>query len=101
MPSNFAPLDLLYLYREDVLSILGREGIWHPRVCGLAARGADLPPSVPVEIFVDVMEARSWAAVDLHRVASQLAHLIGHDVVLSHCPPGEEDLLPGEQIVAL
>lgn len=98
---QFAPLDLLYLYGEEVLSILNRHGIAHPRVCGLAARGADLPESAPVEILVDVMEARAWAAVDLHTVADAIAVVIAHPVALVHCPPGSEELLPGEQMIAL
>lgn len=98
---DFAPLDLLYLYREQVLSILNRDGIAHPRVCGLAARGADLPESVPVEILVDVMDSRAWAAVDLHAVAAAIAVVIVHPVALVHCPPGAEKLLPGEQMIAL
>ena len=101
MAADFAPLDLLYLYREEVLSILNKHGTAHPRVCGLAARGAELPASVPVEILVDVMEARAWAAVDLHDVADQIATVIAHQVALVHCPPGQEQLLPGEQMVAL
>ena len=98
---DFAPLDLLYLYREEVLSILNRHGIAHPRVCGLAARGAALPQSVPVEILVDVMEARAWTAVDLHAVADAIAIVIAHPVALVHCAPGAEELLPGERMIAL
>lgn len=98
---DLAPLDLLYLYREEVLSILNRHGIAHPRVCGLAARGAELPGSVQVEILVDVMEPRAWAAVDLHSVADAIAAVIAHRVALVHCPPGAEELLPGEPMVAL
>lgn len=98
---GFAPLDLLYLYREEVLSILNRRGISHPRVCGLAARGAELQESVPVEILVDVMESRAWAAVDLHAAADAIASVIAHPVALVHCPPGAEELLPGEQMIAL
>lgn len=101
VPQDFAPLDLLYLYREEVLSILNRHAIADPRVCGLAARGARLPESVPVEILVDVMESRAWAAVDLHAVADAIAVVIAHRVVLVHCPPGAEELLPGEQMIAL
>lgn len=101
VPADFAPLDLLYLYRDNVLSILHGHGISHPRVCGLAARGADLPAGVPVEILVDVMEARAWAAVDLHAVADEIAQLVGHPVALIHCPPGTEQLQPGEQMVRL
>ena len=106
MAQDFAPLDMLYLYRENVLSILHRRGITHPRVCGLASRGAPLPESCPVEILVDVMDdplvqMRVWAAVDLHAVADEIAAAIGHAVVLTHCPPGAEKLLPGEQMVAL
>ena len=98
---DFAPLDLLYLYRDQVLSILNRHGIAHPRICGLASRGAELPPQVAVEILVDVMEVRAWAAIDLHAVADEVASVIAHRVVLIHCPPGSESLLPGEQIVRL
>lgn len=101
MPEDFAPLDLLYLYREQVLSVLNQHGIAHPRVCGLAAQGVALAPDVPVEVLVDVMEARAWAAVDLHAVADRIAALIGHGVILIHCPPGTEELLPGEQMVSL
>lgn len=95
MAEDFAPLDLLYLYREQVLSILNRDGIAHPRVRGLAARGADPAESVPVEILVDVMDSRAWAAVDLHAVADAIAVVIAHPVALVHCPPGAEKLLPG------
>lgn len=98
---DFAPLDLLYLYREEVLSILNRHGIAHPRICGLASRGAELPESVPVEILVDVTESRAWAAVDLHAVADAIAAVIAHRVALVHCPPGAEQLLPGEQMIAI
>lgn len=98
---DFAPLDLLCLYREEVLSILNRNGIAHPRICGLAARGAALPQTVPVEILVDVMESRAWAAVDLHAVADAIASVIAHPVALVHCAPGAEELLPGEQMIAL
>ncbi len=101
MPEDFAPLDLLYLYREQVLSVLNQAGIAHPRVCGLAASGANLPTSVPVEVLVDVIEARAWAAVDLHAVADRVANLIGHPVLLVHCSPGLEDLLPGERMIGL
>ncbi len=101
MAEDFAPLDLLYLYREQVVSILNRHGIAHPRVCGLATTGTHLPESVPVEILVDVMESRAWAAVDLHAVADAVAVVIGHRVALVHCPPGREELLPGEQMISL
>jgi len=101
MATDFAPLDLLYLYREEVLSILNRPGISHARLCGLAAMGAHLPTTVPVEILVDAMESRAWAAVDLHAVADSVANVIAHPVVLVQCPPGQERLMPGEQMVSL
>ena len=98
---DFSPLDLLYLYREAVLSILNRHGISHPRVRGLAARGADLPASVPVELLVEVTESRALEAGDLQAVADLIAAVIAHPVALVHCPPGTEELPAGEQMIAL
>ena len=40
---DFAPLDLLYLYREEVRSILNRHRIAHPRVCGERGGVAGVP----------------------------------------------------------
>ena len=101
MPEDFVPLDLLYLYKEDVLSILNRHGLGHPRVRGTAARGAKLPVSVPLEILVDVLDPSDWAAADLEGVADEIARVIEHEAIVVHCPPGEERLLPGEQMLRL
>lgn len=98
MIADFPPLDLLYLYREQVHSILAGYDMSHPRVVGLAARGADMPAGWPVEILVSVLEVRERPAIDLHHAADELAVLIGHEVVLQHCEPGSERLLEGEEM---
>ncbi|MCA0296937.1 MAG: hypothetical protein LCH96_16825 [Actinobacteria bacterium] len=96
--ADFPPLDLLYLYREQVHSILAGHDMSHPRIVGLAARGSDMPSGWPIEILVSVLEFRERPAVDLHRAAEDLAELIGHEVVLQHCEPGNERLLEGDEM---
>lgn len=98
MVADFPPIDQLYLYREQVHSILAGHDMSHPRVVGLAARNADMPASWPIEILVSVLEFRERPAIDLHQAANELAELIGHEVVLQHCEPGAERLLDGEEM---
>ena len=81
VPSQFAPLDLLSIYREEVLSILGRNGLASPRVTGLVAGGANLPDAVPVELLVD-REHQDEIAAELGGAERDLAALIGRPVRL-------------------
>lgn len=99
--ADFPPLDLLYLYRDRLGDILAAHDLSHPRVVGLAASVQNVPEGIAVELLVDALEARQRPAVDLHRAAEQIGQLIGHQVLLVHCPPGQEALLPGEQMRSL
>lgn len=101
MIGGFPPLEVLYLYRDQVISILVEHEMSHPRVVGLAAQGRDMPATWPIEILVSVLDQRERPATDLHRAAAELAVLLEHEVVLQHCAPGSERLLEGEEMRSL
>lgn len=69
-----------------------------PRVAGLAGSRRPVPRGVAIELYVDVAGAHDWHAHEKNQVARLIEDLIGHPVVLVHCPPGQERLLPGEQL---
>lgn len=101
MIGDLPPLEVLYLYRDQVVSILADHEMSHPRVVGLAAQGSDMPATWPIEILVSVLDHRERPATDLHRAADELAAVIGYQVVLQHCAPGSEHLLEGEEMRSL
>lgn len=101
MAGSLPQLELLFLHRDGIREVLRRHDMWHVRVCGLAAKGMALAAGVPVELLVDVVDARYRAAIDLHEAAGEIASMIGHPVVVIHCRPGEEQLLDGEDLRSL
>lgn len=98
MEADFPGHSMLLLYRDRIREILAREGMESARAAGLAATGRPMPAGVPVEIYVTIAGAHDWSSTDLRRVDQEVADLIGHPVVITHCPPGQERLLPGEEI---
>lgn len=98
MEPDFPAEDALLLYRDRIRELLAEHGMHSPRVAGLVGSGRPLPPGAAIELYVDVAGAHDWYAHEKNQVGQLIEDLTGHPVVLLHCPPGEERLLPGERV---
>lgn len=95
---DFGAHDSLLLPRDRIRESLAEHGMHSPRAAGLAATGRPVPRGVAIELYVDVAGAHDWYAHEKNQVGRLIEDLIGHPVVLVHCPPGKQRLLPGEVI---
>ncbi len=82
MTRDFAPLDPISLYRDEVLSILGRNGLASPRLDEPLASGADTPTGTPFPLRVDDARPAGAGPADLGRVEHEIAALVGRPVRL-------------------
>jgi hypothetical protein len=55
---------------------------------------------MPVELCVDIASVHDWNNGAARDVDQKIGAILGHPVVITHCPPGQERLLPGEQVWA-
>ncbi|HEY3408999.1 MAG TPA: hypothetical protein VGK53_12570, partial [Propionicimonas sp.] len=79
---------------------LAEHGMGSPRVAGLAGAGRPVPAGMPVELCVDIASVHDWNNGAARDVDQKIGAILGHPVVITHCPPGQERLLPGEQVWA-
>ena len=98
MEPDFPADQALVLYADRIREVFAEHGMHHPRVAGLVGSGRPLPAGIAIELYVEVAGAHDWMAHEKNDVAVLIENLIGHPVVLSHCPPGQERILPGETV---
>ena len=98
MAPDYAVHEALVLHADHLRAILAAHSMSAPRVAGLVAAGRPLPTGVPIEVYVDVAGAHDHYAAGMASHDREIADLVGHPVVICHCPVGQEGALPGESV---